>query len=422
MERIRETHSLVGLRVGYSDGPEPVLTCTVDSPDDETLSWDVTAREIGLDADPRRAGQRFDAGVRLDPIADRLSYAPAVLDLRARHGALWLNLTDDHPLLPALDWESGLGLPVLRLPAHLTPPAPPPSRPRVALCASMPVAKSAYEAVDLVGRAFSSMRQALGTLPEVHVFADAALFAELSAEFGDIAAIHDPHAEGPHDPAGQPWLAWIGRTLGPRSFDVLHLIGHGYLGADQGAFAVCEAPDQNFDRVSARFIWPQQLCRMLSRCGVWGVICTAAPRNFSRAGLRLLADRTAAVRAAATIFHDAAHAAPDALDDAYRLLLRHPTAPPSNTAGLTVRAHPARFGIAQVQTGYQPGRTELAELVDSGADLPGALIGAQREIRQMEAQLSFDSSAPRVLSARSGLETAKARLDDILRQSRGGPQ
>jgi hypothetical protein len=46
------------------------------------------------------------------------------------------------------------------------------------------------------------------------------------------------------------------------------------------------------------------------------------------------------------------------------------------------------------------------------------MIGAQRQIRELEAQLSFDSSAPRVDSARAGLELAKTRLDAILRDAR----
>jgi hypothetical protein len=147
-------------------------------------------------------------------------------------------------------------------------------------------------------------------------------------------------------------------------------------------------------------------------------VCTAASGNFSRAGLRLLATQTAALRAAATIFDDIEVGPYDALADAYRLLLRHPTHIPASTKGLAITAHPARFGIAEVRPRYEPGRSDLAELVESGADVPGSMIGAQRQIRELEAQLSFDSSAPRVDSARAGLELAKTRLDAILRDAR----
>jgi hypothetical protein len=433
-ELIRDEHGLVGLRVGYRERSRgtPVVTCVLDSPDHPSQSWDIPAAQVNLPITSERVDQHVDAGVNLGPVRSLLAPTSAVSDLRAGHTPLWLNLTSEHVLLAALGWESGLAdldVPVLRLPVHLAPPAPRPARPRVALWVTMPVAKSPYPAEAMVQGALDGIAGAMGRLPEVHLFADAALTPELQARFGGQMTVHDPTAEGPHEPTprgststrgveDQPWLAWIARTLGDRSFDVLHLIGHGCLSVDQGGFACAEAPDRNFDTRTARFVWPQQLCALLATTGTWGVVFTAVPENYSRAALRLLAARTAGLRAAATVFHDSAEIGPGGgLADAYRLLLRHPTQPPASTSGLAITAHPARFGIEQVRPGFRPERTELATLVESGAEVSGALVGAQRQIAELEAQLTFESSAPRVDSTRAGLELAKSRLDAILRDT-----
>ncbi|MCA1648330.1 MAG: hypothetical protein LC797_23690, partial [Chloroflexi bacterium] len=224
----------------------------------------------------------------------------------------------------------------------------------------MPVAKAQFDVTDLVAGVLTGMRQgAGGYLPEVHVFADAEqtrrlrwLF-DVESEFRGDVVVHDPLAEGPHQAAplstastaaslAQPWLAWIVRALDGASIDVMHLIGHGYLStAGHGAFACAEAPDQNFDRSTARFIWPQQLATLLTSTGAWGAVFTAAPSNYSAPALRLLASRIAALRAAAAAFHDVDRLSPfHGLDAIYRLLLASPAEPPSSTEGLSLTMHP----------------------------------------------------------------------------------
>jgi hypothetical protein len=264
---------------------------------------------------------------------------------------------------------------------------------------------------------------------EVHVFADAEWAPMLRDRFGSRARVHYPRLEGPHDvarrsfrPGGdpfvdrQPWLAWIEDQMHGR-VDVLHLIGHGYLATGQGAFAVAEAPDRNYDPATARFVWPQQIAAFMTSTGAWGLVATAAEPNYSVPGLRLLTSQVATLRAAATAFLDISELPDPALvESVYRLLLQYPAPAPSATRGLTLIMDPGRFGVgARRTTTYLPARTELASRVDSGEDLPAWMVGAQHQVRQWETELSFDSVAGQVESTRDALEVAKARLDEVMR-------
>jgi len=442
MEAIREQYGLTALRVGYSQGTtrsDPrrrEVTCSLRTPASGSDDWWIPADGIGLLAST--PGRGADAGIEagLSECVNHLQVNPAVHDLQARHDPLWLAVTAEHPLLPGVAWEDGLeavGLPLLRLPGQLnTAPTATPRRPRVALCVSMPLAKARFMADDLVGQALDSL-EALPVSSDVHVFADAEWTSALQNRFGGRAVIHDPNREGLHEtvrrssqPGGddrqgevQPWLAWVGEQMGGR-LDVLHLIGHGYLSTGQGAFAVAEAPDRNYDTSTARFVWPQQIAGLMTSNGAWGLAVTAAPQNYSTPGLRLLASQVSALRSAATAFHDPDRLEdPHALDTVYRLLLSHPAEPPAGSRGLMLIMHPGRFGLEPpVTTDYEPARTDLASWVDSGEELPAWMVGAQHQVRQWETELCFDSTAGQVEASRSALEVAKSRLDAVMREAR----
>ena len=440
MELSREQYGLVVLRLGYSQGSRSEgerrdVTCSLRSPDAAVGDWRVPADGIPLLATTERT--RSDAGVEagLVDCVHQLEVSPAVGRLRENHEALWLAVTAEHPLLAGVAWERGLdavGLPVLRLPGELnTVPTTSPPRPRVVVCVSMPLAKAQFPADALVGQVLDAVER-VSVAAEVHVFADAEWTPTLRGRFGGRARVHDPRLEGPHDvarrsvrPGGdpfvdrRPWLAWIEDQMEGR-VDVLHLIGHGYLATGQGAFAVAEAPDQNYDTATARFVWPQQIAAFMTSTGAWGLVATAAEQNYSVPGLRLLTSQVAALRAAATAFLDSSELADPALvGSVYRLLLDYPAPAPSVTRGLTLIMHPGRFGLEAPGTAsYRPARTELASWVDSGEDLPAWMVGAQHQVRQWETELSFDSVAGRVESTRTALEVAKARLDEVMRTAR----
>jgi hypothetical protein len=438
MELIREQYGLVALRIGYSQGSRSEgerrdVTCSLRSPDVGDDDWRVPADGIPLLATTTQT--RSDAGVEAGLVESchRLEVSPAVGRLRENHEPLWLAVTAEHPLLAGVAWELGLdavGLPVLRLPGQLnTAPTTSPPRPRVAVCVSMPTAKEDFPVVDLVGQVLDAVNL-VSVAAEVHVFADAEWALVLVERFGGRAQVHHPGFEGPHDvarrsvrPGGdrfvdhQPWLAWIEDQMEGR-VDVLHLIGHGYLATGQGAFAVAEAPDKNYDTRTARFVWPQQIAAFMTSTGAWGLVATAAKQNYSVPGLRLLTSQVAALRAAATAFLDISELADPALvGSVYRLLLDYPAPAPSATRGLTLIMDPGRFGLGRRRgtTTYQPARTELASQVDSGEDLPAWMIGAQHQVRQWETELSFESDAGQVESTRTALEVAKARLDEVMR-------
>jgi hypothetical protein len=448
MEAIREQYGLTALRVGYSQGTtrsDPrgrEVTCSLRGPASGPDDWWIPADGIGLLAST--PGGDADAGIEagLSECLNHLQGTAAVHDLQAQHDPLWLAVTAEHPLLPGVAWEDGLGalgLPLLRLPGQLnTAPTGAPRNPRVALCVSMPLAKARFMAGDLVGQALDSL-EALSVSVDVHVFADAEWASTLQERFGNRAHIHDPHREVPHETVRrsqrpgddrhgevQPWLAWVEEQMGGR-LDVLHLIGHGFLSTGQGAFAVAEAPDRNYDTSTARFVWPQQIAGLMTSTGAWGLVVTAVPQNYSTPGLRLLASQVSALRSAATAFHD-----PDRLEDpgglntVYRLLLSYPADPPAGSRGLMLIMHPGRFGLERpVTTDYQPARTDLASWVDSGEELPAWMVGAQHQVRQWETELCFDSTAGQVEATRNALEVAKSRLDAVMREARptgGRPQ
>ena len=188
-------------------------------------------------------------------------------------------------------WERGLesvGLPVLRLPCQLNVgPTTSSPRPRVVVCVSTPLAKVPFSVADYVERALDALeKQDVGA--EAHVFADADGVRSLRGVLGGRAQVHDPREEGVHTPADrsfrpgdphddrQPWLAWIEDAMQGR-IDVLHLVAHGYLATGQGAFAVAEAPDRNYDTSTARFVWPQQVAALMAATGAWGLVTTAVP-------------------------------------------------------------------------------------------------------------------------------------------------
>ncbi len=440
MEAIRSQYALTALRVGYSQGSRTYggdrqVTFALRGPDVGEETWGVATEGIPLLA---ATGQtRSDVGVEqgVAECLHHLQASPAIDRLKNEHAALWLAVTSEHPLLPGVAWERGLseiGLPLLRLPAQLNiSPTSSPSRPRVAMCVSMPVAKASFSAEDLVGQALEAVAQS-GPDVDVHVFADAELAPGLQDRFGTRAMVHDPRREGPYDvarrsmrPRSDPlgdhpsWLSWIEDRMEGR-VDVLHLVGHGYLGTGQGAFAVSEAPDRNHDTATARFVWPQQIAALMTSTGAWGLVATAAPQNYSVPGLRLLTSQVAGLRAAATAFLDVEDPATvEPLASVYRLLLRHPAPPPPPARGLMVIMHPGRFGLDSPGTRtYLPAKTELAGWVDDGVELPAWMVGAQHQVRQWETELSFDSVADQVESTRTALDVAKSRLDEVMRQAR----
>ncbi|WP_068403386.1 hypothetical protein [Kribbia dieselivorans] len=427
MEAIRDEFGLTALRIGHQLTRKHTsqVTFALRSPGDLYEAWDVRGEAIIT------AASKDDREAFTHALADscaRLAATDTIRELQAKNEPLWLAVTAEHPLLPGMAWEDAFGdlhLPLLRLPGQLNtlPTAKPSAAPRIAICVSMPLAKAVFDAVDMVDQALDAL-ETLDLDPEIHVFADAETTDVLREQLSHrVTAIHDP-AESEGSPGisaqpddGRPWLGWIGQQMGER-FDILHLIGHGFLSSGEGAFAVAESPTSNRDPAQARFLWPQQIAALMTSCGVWGLVATAVPQNHSTTGLRVMATQVSALSVAATIFHDAAVVTdhPGTLGDAYRLMLKYPASAPADTRGLLLIMHPMRFGMAPPQpvSGYHPAETRLATEVETGAIVTPGMVAAQNQVRQWETQLQFDSTDPQVTATRDALEVAKARLDAVM--------
>ena len=102
-----------------------------------------------------------------------------------------------------------------------------------------------------------------------------------------------------------PWLRSILDEMRGTTVEAVHFVTHGYVTGDQPAIAVAESPTRNDDRLWARFIGPGQLTACLTQLGAWSVGFSSPPANFSRMGLRELADNIARQRPGPVIYHDA---------------------------------------------------------------------------------------------------------------------
>jgi hypothetical protein len=227
------------------------------------------------------------------------------------HEALWLELPNPRGYLHLVPWErllAPLGRPLLRLPHHTVRPRAPAASLEIALCASAPIAKTAFDAVSTLERLARMWVERTGHQVTVNLFTDVSGYETLrhvTAHLGPAVVVHDPHAaeryEEPErstrvrDVGGiaNPWLRWILDALGGRALDVLHFATHGYLSGDRGAIALAHTPTRNTDRYLSRFVGAAELATLRSRSGAWALALTGPPYNFSGAGLRDLADAIA---------------------------------------------------------------------------------------------------------------------------------
>lgn len=431
MELNRRDYGLAGLRIGYTAATESVEFRLDLPPDVQTDSLpgppvgpSVPASALGLPAS-LPVGDMPDHRFALPPplqawIAAHDGFA-WLSDHRGK--GLWLNVRSDHPLLPMAPWErlfaeAGVVVPVLRLPGYLGRPAAPPKQPRVALWMTMPAAKTPYSPWSVVERILVALRQ-LPVPPVLHVFTDSSLADSIQDEVPD-AIVHDPtDVPDAADGLGHPWLQWMERSLTGRSVHVLHLVGHGYLSADQPGFATAESPTINADPRWARFAWPNEIAGTMTRIGAFGAVVTAVPGNYSTGSLRLMASRLASHRGGPAVFDDMDVSDPDRLSSAYRLLLAHPAAPPRDTRGMAVTAHPRRFGIdTPPSTTYEPTEGSFDQVAESGDEsVPDWVAPVQAQVATWETRLSMAEETPRMQAFRNGLELTKQRLDAMLAES-----
>lgn len=436
MELNRREHGLVGLRIG-NRGASDRVSFRLDLPDDlldipsGTLEGpDVAASDLGL-PETMPQGDLPETAYRLPT---------SVIDwIEAHNGfdwvnpatgtGLWLHVMRNHPLLPMVPWErllteAGVHVPVFRLPGWLGRPPVAPKRPAIALWMTMPRAKTAYSAVDVLGRIIEAA-ESLPMPPRVHVFTDAVL-ADTAA--GQLAAssleatVHDPGTRDPATPTSavgseHPWLSWIEESLASTSVDVLHVVGHGYLAGDTPGFATAQSPLSNEDKRWARFVWPNEIAGTMTRIGAAGTVVTAVPYNYSAGALRLLATRLAAERAGPSVFEQLGEGVDADLADIYRLMLAYPVEIPGSTRSLVITANPGHMGIVPQHAPPERSgsRTKLAVTVaEHIEDAPAWAVPVQSQLSTWDSKIDTMAEGPRSTTLRLALDATKQRIDALL--------
>ena len=237
--------------------------------------------------------------------------------------ALWLEFPSPRGFLYIAPWErllEPLGRSMFRLPNHLVRPYAPGRTLEVAVCASAPMAKSAFMPTQILEPLAAQYLQKTGRAVTVHVFTDESWFAAVRALFNDSGlqgvVVHDPAEAAGYEKPGRaarvgtsaqlssPWLLWMRDAMGGKALDFVHFVSHGYLSGDRGAIAVATSPTVNTDQQWSRFIGSVELNTFLSQVGAWGLVLTGPYDNFSEVGLRELADAIALIRPGITMTHD----------------------------------------------------------------------------------------------------------------------
>jgi len=372
MRQLRRENDLAVLRVRLvrNTGDEPRVEFEAQVGEAEAIPLaGCAATELGM--------RRGDANlIGLDPIRALPPQVATAISDRATEltsrPAVWLELAEPSGALPLLPWEAmlvpALNRPVLRLPYFTLRPRAAFHSLEVVLCASSPVAKTGFDAgqmlVDLAFRIAESVPRDLS----LHVFPDKITYGYVRQQTQGVPAhvvVYDPDAAEQYELPKQarqlndtfevvnPWLLWIRDALGSRGVDVVHFGCHGYLSGDRGALCMASSPLVNTDSAYSRFIGLGQLSSFMTQVGAWSFAVSGPPRNYSRAALRELGDSVARTGPSYVLVHDTEldpgppHAE---LASAYRFLYQSAETPvPPLARSLSCWAHPRLVEFYEAQ-------------------------------------------------------------------------
>ena len=385
-----------------------------------------TAQEIGLPVTWEEA-QAIQSNPEAYRLPDHLIAALESLVGEDGDGwPLWLYFGGSSGYLSVVPWEKilqpHLNVALLRLPSHEVEPVVPEESLDTVICLGLPVTKAALNPRDLVGRFLAQLPGSVAPHTTFHLFGDASVQDLLHSMKRDLSReyavhIYDPNrAPKPHDDetvaavchaADNSWLAWMREALENRSVDVVHFLCHGYLGRDQGALALTEAPGVNQDMSSAQFVHAGQLCKFLNRVGAWSVAFSSPPGNRSVAGLRMLQDDVARLRPGPVLFHDAAHVdGHKGLEAAYRFLYgdeHTESRRPPRSPAISLYCHPS-YLVPDVPSA-KPARQRFGawpDLIDKltlAGKLGKTLVGPENTpVWLAAAQRSLEQSVSRILN------------------------
>jgi hypothetical protein len=339
---------------------------------------------------------------------------------------LWFQFGRRPGVLPLVPWERllahWLSLPILRLPYFSVKPQVPTGAMTVALCASTPRAKNAFETprwiYELAGTILNSSQKKV----VIHVFVDQEAYEDTAQH---LATLNGPNGSvrihNPEEAAGysvpppsrrvseqigeldSPWLRWIRDSL-REGADVVQFLCHGYLSAEEGALALAESPLINADRQLARFVGTQQLVNFSTQIGAWSMGFTSPPHDYSRSGLRYMLDATARAWAGPVFLYELNYGGSDrrGLSDLYRLLAdEHPSPGPQFDGAISMYCHPNRLGLAadvadqfdlqRPVAALSPSQSAIALTSPLSAPQPSWAASGQRLIEQSAARLMTDT-------------------------------
>jgi hypothetical protein len=354
---------------------------------------------------------------------------------------LWLQLASPTGFLAALPWEWLLrplfgGIPVLRVPDFAFSPKRGDSPIDIVLCLSEPSAKPEFDAGSLLEFFLSPHSLTAERAATIHIFSDLPTYHELAQSLSvPNVVLHDPLTApersdspppvpwaGGGEQVTDPWLRWILDEMQGTTVEVVHFVTHGYVTGDQPAIAVAESPTRNDDRLWARFIGSSQLAACLTQLGAWSVGFSSPPSNFSRLGLRQLADSIARLWPGPVLYHDAAAGDRGAeLDGSYASLFDGLT--PSFTPASFLYVHPRAVGL-----GSQGRQTYAESLVAQtlGPTPPSAMqpwaVTTQRFLEQSAARLFPEQERPNSEDQEAvgeGVRRALEYVSNVLREHRG---
>ena len=368
---LKREFDLLALRISMDfDGESPAVRVALQGSEKGQrgiiAEWSIDAETIGIPERLERSSRHYE-GYPFSFPADILGQIGQAIAASGYQGRpLWLHLAKPLGYLNLVPWEQllqpALDLPILRLPDFLAnPPRESLDRFEVALCGSMPAAKSQFTAADHLIRITGLLLETVSRRTTVHIFSDAELYDELKHRVQDNGfanvQVHNPALAAAFGSADRqyglsqtpgrvqnPWLLWMRDALSGRGVDMVQFLAHGYLSRDSGALALAESPVQNLDRRIARFVDAPELLAFLTQTGAWCAAFSSPEQNYSEMGLRLLADTVAQLRPGPVLHHEIRldyNGA--ALADAYRFLFGQGEHPPPKSLGLLMYCHPSLF-------------------------------------------------------------------------------
>jgi hypothetical protein len=373
-EALKRQYDIVVLKVEMPDSRFDVtftLQAKVDGQLANIRSWASNISALGLQRDRRGTAA---GALPADLVADVAGF---MREEELTGTPLWIHLVPPYGSLRFMPWERAFGAAfahaILMLPDFLFPP------PResaetldVVLCASAPLYVEDHHVRTALRHAIERIFAAKVRRATVHIFTDYAFYTEL--QVGELAAlapagasvqIYNPQDASPFceqdlssrliDQTGQlrsPWLLWMQHALRDCSVDVVHLLGHGYLSRDRGAFLLAQSPLERTNEFLAGPISAIELSSFMTRVGAWGTVLTGVYDNNSPAGMRALADEIGQSRPGPVLMHSLDRdPMQHLLTPAYQVLFDdRPMAMPLSDA-LFVYCQPYRVQAPTVATG-----------------------------------------------------------------------